>query len=101
MLNNNNNYFIIDIYHLNGPFSHFWVSQQQKSSLVGLTWRAVNGRVPQIYFAFPFAQIAKEKLITFNKMKENWERLITAVRRENDVKRTVPPIDAALETPSH
>ncbi len=36
--------------------------------------------------------------MTLKKGEKN-ERLITAVRRENDVKFIVPPIDAALETP--
>lgn len=58
-------------------------------------------------FAFLFVQIAKGKLpngvfMAFNQMgkiKKMRERLITAVGKENNVKYTVPPIDATLETP--
>ncbi len=74
--------------------------------IVGLTWRAVNGRVSQVYFLHShFVQIAnKDSMIVFSWLsikEKRRERLITAVRRANDVKFTIPPIDAVLETPSY
>ncbi len=58
-----------------------------------------------IFFAFPFAEIAKEKLhdsvFMTSKNLIKLERLIMALRRENGVDFTVPSIYAALETHSH
>jgi len=61
----------------------------------------VNWRLPQIYFfAFPFAKEKLDNIFVTFKKRNNRERLITAVRRENNVKCTITPIDAVLETPS-
>ncbi len=69
--------------HTNGQWTFFTFPGFSAAEviIVGLTWRAVNGRVPQICFAFPFAQIAKEKLhnsvfMTFNTRTFFLERLI-------------------------